>query len=105
MRYIGRSADIDMDKNPEDDIVISALLNRFTNHRLPRAQSLEKKVFAGEKLTDSELTFLETVFRDAQYIFQLSDKHPEYQEMMTKVIQLYTDITQKALENEKANGD
>ncbi len=92
-----------MDKNSEDDIVITALLKRFTEHRLPQAREIEKKVFAGKKLNESELTFLETVFNDAKYIMRLSDKHPEYQEIMSKAIQLYKDITQKALENEKNN--
>lgn len=92
-----------MDKNPEDDIVITALINRFTNQRFPRALDLEKKVLAGKKLDSSDLAFLELVFNDAQYIMRLSDKHPEYQEIFTKAMQVYTDITQKALENEKNN--
>lgn len=90
-----------MDKNIEDDMVIAALLKRFTNQRLPKALDLEKKVLAGEKLNNSELKFLDIVFNDAQYILRLTDKHSEYQEIMTKAIKLYTDITQKALENER----
>jgi hypothetical protein len=92
-----------MDKNSEDEIVITALLKRFTDHRLPKARDLEKKVLKGETLTDSDVLFLETVFNDAQYILRLSDKHPEFQALMSKAIQLYTDITQKALENEKTH--
>ncbi|MFI4937723.1 MAG: hypothetical protein ACHQJ6_04350 [Candidatus Berkiellales bacterium] len=90
-----------MDKTPEETIVITALLKRFNEQRLPRALELKDKVFAGEKLNDSDLMFLETVFKDAQYILKYSDKFPEYQSIVSKGLQLYSDITQKALENEK----
>lgn len=90
-----------MDKNPEDDIVISALIKRFTEIRLPRALDIEKQVLAGKTLNQFDLAFLDMIFQDAQYIFKLSDKYPEYQEMVAKTIQLYKDITAKALENEK----
>jgi len=89
-----------MDQNSEDDITITTLLKRFTDIRLPKAHELEKKVLAGEKLSNSEMAFLDSVFKDAQYILRLSDKHPEYQGIVSKAIQLYSDITQKALENE-----
>lgn len=89
-----------MDKNPADEIVIDALFKRFTEHRFPRVQNLEKRVNAGETLNDSDVVFLDTVFKDAQYILRLTDKYPQYQEFMTKVIKIYSDVTQKALENE-----
>lgn len=90
-----------MDKNPADEIVITALAKRFNEERYPRALHLEKRVNAGETLTEHDMVFLETVLNDAKYILRLSDKYPEYQEIMTKVIQMYSDITKKALENEK----
>lgn len=90
-----------MEKSPEDEIVIEALYERFSKHRLPKALELEKRVNAGEKLTNSDMVFLDTVFRDAKYILRFSDKYPEYQELVTKGIEMYKEITQKALENEK----
>ncbi len=95
-----------MDKNtekPEDAVVIHAMLKRFVNHRYPKVLELEKRVLGGEKLYPSDIVFLDMVFNDAQYIIKLADKYPEYQEMVLKAVQLYTDITQKALENEKKN--
>ncbi|MCS5710638.1 hypothetical protein [Candidatus Berkiella aquae] len=92
-----------MDKSPEDEIVITAMMKRFADHRLPRALDLEKKVLKGEVLNDNDLTFLDAVFNDAKYVLSLADKYPEYQELVVKAIQLYADITQKALENSKRN--
>ena len=94
-----------MDKNAEDEVVIQALLKRFNNQRLPRALDIEKKVMSGAKLDGSDMEFLEMVFNDAQYILYLSDKHPEYQDIISRAIQLYADITKKALENEQKIND
>lgn len=90
-----------MDKNSEDAITITALLKQFTEHRLPHALALKTKVFKGEKLNDADMEFLDSVFHDAQYIFKLSDKYPEYQEIVSRGVHLYKEITEKALENEK----
>ncbi len=91
-----------MDIDPEDEIIITALLKRFTNARLPKALALEKRVLAGEQLNNLDMAFLDMVFHDAQYILRYSDKYPEFQEIVSKAIEVYTTITQKALENEKS---
>lgn len=90
-----------MDKKSED-MTILALLKQFSYERLPKALELKEKVFAGHTLNKLDIVFLDTVFKDAQYIMRLVDKHPEYQELASKATKLYTDITEKALENEKA---
>ena len=90
-----------MDKDPTDDIIITAMLKRFTDHRLPKVLDLEKKVLKGEKLNNLDITFLDAVFKDAQYVLPFTDKYPEYQDIVSKVLKLYSDITEKALENEK----
>ncbi len=90
-----------MDKKTVDNIAVTAMLKRFTEQRLPRALDLEKKVSAGEKLNDSDLEFLEVVFNDAQHALQFTDQHPEYREIFLKALQMYSDITKNALENEK----
>lgn len=89
-----------MDKKSEN-MKIALLLKRFTYERLPKALHLKEKVFAGEKLNDFEIAFLDTIFKDAQDIMQRAEKNAEYQEIVSKAVQLYSDITQKALENEK----
>ncbi len=92
---------VKMDKKTADNLEVAALIKQFNEQRFPRAIHIKERIFAGEKLDDFDLAFLETVFKDAQYILRVSDKHPEHQKLVAKAIQLYTDITEKALENEK----
>jgi hypothetical protein len=68
---------------------------------LPRALELKKKVDAGETLGEYDLSFLESVFRDAETIKPLVNRHPEYQQLVSRIIMLYKEIMDKAMENEK----
>jgi hypothetical protein len=77
------------------------LLERLDKERLPRALALKEKVDRGETLSDYDFRFLKDVFGDANKIKPLLDRHPEYQDLATRVIHLYNEITKKALENEE----
>jgi hypothetical protein len=87
-------------KEQDNKATIIAVMKRFTRQRLPIALSLQKKVDEGEKLSDWDIKFLETVLSDAQHMKSLIDKNPEYQPLASKAINLYHHITKKALENE-----
>lgn len=89
-----------VDKNTEDNIAITAILHRFTEQRLPRVLSIEKKLLAGEKISEVDLEFLELVIKDAERVLKLADNHPEYQNIFLKALQLYSDVTKDALKNE-----
>ena len=88
-----------MDK---DTGTIAALMIRFREYRLPRASRILERVNAGETLQDSDIAFLERVFNDARENQMLVQRHPEYQELVSRATALYEEITSKALENEKA---
>lgn len=90
-----------MSKDSKDEGVITVLLERFNTQRFPRAMSIKEKVDRGEVLSDSDIAFLEEVFSDANEIKPLVDRHPELNELVARVISLYKEITDKALENEK----
>ena len=91
-----------MEDSERDAGLIAVLMERFENQRLPRALSIKEKVDQGEKLDDFDVAFLEEVFADANKVKPLIDNHPEYQELATRIITLYKEITAKALENEKS---
>lgn len=89
-----------MTDSSHDTGVIQALVERLNTQRLPRALGMKDRVDAGEPLDEYDLRFLEEVFRDAQTIQPLAERHPEYQELVARVIHLYKEILDKALENE-----
>ena len=89
------------DSKQHDAGVAQTLLDRMSNQRLPRALELKEKVDAGETLSEYDLNFLEEVFKDAQSIQPMVERHPEYQQLVSRAIHLYKEILDKAMENEK----
>lgn len=84
-----------------DSGVMKALLDRFNQQRLPRLLELKERVDRGEKLNDLDIAHLEQAFSEADQIKAIIDKHPEFQPLVTQVINLYKQVTEKALENER----
>ena len=91
-----------MSESSEDLGLITVLLQRLETQRLPRALSLKDKVDRGEVLDDFDIGFLEEVFADTSNVRPLVAQHPEYQDLVARMMTLYKEITDKALENEKA---
>lgn len=89
-----------MKTSTEDQGVIQALLERLNEQRLPRLLALKEKVDAGQPLADEDLAFLHRIYEEAERVKPIIDRHPEYQDLVARVVRLYADITAKALENE-----
>ena len=90
-----------MDQFEKDSGTIVTLGARMRTHRLPRARRLLQKVNTGQTLTDYDIDFLERVFADARGLYPLVNRNPDYVRVFSRLIDLYSEITNKALENEK----
>lgn len=90
-----------MTDTTNDNGMIQVLLDRFNSQRFPRALELKAKVEGGGRLEQFEVDYLADVLNDIRAIKGLVDRHPEYQALVVKGMQLYTEITEKALANEK----
>ncbi len=90
-----------MTKSSNDTGVILALVERFTKQRLPRANAIKERVEKGECLSKHDIAFLDEILRDANRIMPLVDKNPEWKTIAVRAINLYKEITTRALENEK----
>ena len=88
--------------NPTQDAgVLQVLIDRLNSQRLPRALELKDKVDRGETLSGYDIQKLEEVFADAQSIQPLIERHPEHQDLVARVLHLYKEILDKAMDNEK----
>jgi len=91
-----------MTDTSQDTGLIVVLAKRLESQRLPIALELKDKVDRGEKLNDFDIAFLEEVSDDMQKVRSLVDRNPDWQTIVEKMLQLYNEITAKALENEKS---
>jgi hypothetical protein len=92
---------IEMADNKKDQGIIFVLLERFKNQRYPRALALKKKVDAGGILDEYDEQFLDEVFQDFDKVKALVERNPEYKELVTEILNLWNDIIEKNIENQK----
>ncbi len=81
--------------------LIEVLLERLEKQRLPRLLGIKEKVDGGHPLDDFDVDYLEKSMEDARSFIPVIDRHPEYQPLAAKVMDLYKTISEKALEIEK----
>lgn len=91
-----------MSQKSDDLGIATVVLERLEKERLPRALDMWAKVDAGERLDDMDIAFLDRVLADSEEMRAYIVRHPEYEELASRVARLYEEITAKALENERA---
>lgn len=91
-----------MTLSQKENGLIEVLVQRLEEQRIPRALDIKERVDNGERLSDLDINFLEEVLQDSIEVKPFIDQHPEWQELSTRVIALYKDITSRALANEQA---
>ena len=65
------------------------------------ANRMLDRVNEGEKLSESDIRFLKKVYKDNRTNQALIVRNPEYLELISGFIDLYTEIVTRGLENEK----
>ena len=92
-----------VEQHTQDEIgTILTMIKRLETQRLPRLLEIKENVDRGEVLQDFEISFLENVFKEASDNRQHINRFPEYHDVAIKLVQLYEEITRKALENQRA---
>ena len=88
--------------NDQKDLGVAfVLLKKFTDDTLPKALEIKSRVDAGQRLDHWDIDFLSELFRRAEEIKPLVDRHPEYQALYAQGVHMYKQITDQALINEK----
>ena len=91
-----------MNQPLRDAGILAVLADRLVKLRLPRLVDMKAQVDRGEVLTDHDIRFLGEAIADAQGNAALIERNPDVQEIVGKVLRLYKEIMDKALENETA---
>ena len=89
------------DRARDDDGVMTAILERMEEQRLPRALDLKAKVDQGQVLDDLDVAFLDRVFTECEEMKALLVHHPTMEPMAGQMMGLYHAITTRALANEQ----
>ena len=82
--------------------ILAVLAKRMVEERLPKALALKERVDRDEVLNELDLAFLEQVVTDAKSVGPIVKQNPQAAEVAGRMLQLYREITAKALENEQA---
>ena len=90
-----------MENEAKDHGVLVVIVERIEEQVLPRALDLKDKLDQGRILDDLDISFLERVLADVDELKPLLVRHPEYQALGARLIDLYHAITTMALKNEE----
>ena len=90
-----------MEQLPHDAAVIKMMMDQLVRKAIPRALRIRDRLDAGERLNDFDLVFLADVYTDLRYIQSIADRKPEYRPVVLRMVQLYKEISDRALENEQ----
>ena len=85
----------------DDEGVMTVILERMEEQRLPRAIDLKAKVDQGGRLDEMDIAFLDRVLTECDEMKPLLERHPELQLMAGNMMALYHAITERGLANEK----
>ena len=83
-----------MDQSEKDAGTLLVLLERFNKRRLPRAQEMKERLAKGEVLGKHDYILLKSIQEDMGKMRPLISRHPEYEELYSKVVALWQEIAE-----------
>jgi hypothetical protein len=89
------------DEEQDDAGVSQVVIEQFVEDRLPALLEIKAQVDAGKALTDNELEVMTRIVEDSEGFNRFVYEFPEYKVLVAKLIDLYEEISDKALENEQ----
>ena len=84
----------------KDDGVITVLLIRLRQQRIPRVLALQEKVSSGDVLNDMDIDFLDSVYHEAKRCHEICKHRREFDDLFCRVTHFYHEVARSALENE-----
>jgi hypothetical protein len=85
----------------EHEGVEQVMLQRFVETTLPVVMEIKANADAGKKLTEGELEIMERLIERAKAFGPITYEFPELQSLIAKIIDLYDQIAEEALDNEQ----
>ena len=90
-----------MSPDARDIGAFAALTYRIERFRLPRILQLREKVTSGKPLSSADLHYISTSLNRTRQVLPLTDRHPEYQEFVSRLLGQYMYVVSAGLENER----
>jgi 3'-phosphoadenosine 5'-phosphosulfate sulfotransferase len=76
------------------------LLERLAEQRIPRLLDIKEMLSKGGTLSNLDMEFLDEALGDANQNKHIFDENPDIQDIFMRVVDLFEQITELALENE-----
>ncbi len=88
----------------DHDGTYQVMVERFVERRLPTLMDIHARVEAGELLGDGDIEIMSRVIDQAHDFGKAAHEFPEAKPLIAKLIDLYEEITERALQNEESAG-
>jgi hypothetical protein len=90
-----------MYSSSDETTLITAYIEKLEKQSIPRALALQKRIADGECLNEIDIMYFEEQLSDATGMMPFLKHHPEYQKLIAELANLYSKISEQALNNEK----
>ena len=89
-----------MDETNKKLALKEVILERLAEQRIPRLLDIKEMLNHGGKLSELDMEFLDEVLSDAAQNKHIFDENPDIQDLYTRAVDLFEEITGMAMENE-----